>query len=61
MNETKSRQPGEAARQVKPGGMPRLQGDCQAEDKKRLSIDELDDDGVDRDQASKEFDHGQEL
>ena len=61
MNETKSSQPGEAVRQVKVRGMARLQGNRKAEYKKRQSINELDDDRVDRDQVSKEFDHRQEL
>ena len=61
MNETKSRQPGEAARQVELRGMARLQGDRQAKHKERQPIYELDDDCVDRDEVSQEFHHSREL
>ena len=57
MNETKSSQPGEAPRQVQVRRMARLQGDCQAEYKKRQPINELDNDCVDRDKVSEKFDH----
>ena len=57
MQETEGGQPVQAARQFQVGGMPRLQGDRQAQHEEHQPINEIDDFVVDNEQVPDKLDH----